>query len=50
MQIRITAALLCLVLSGCNGIDLGDNPPPEVAKQRGPLTVPPVNLRTTPSG
>ena len=49
MRVTLTTALLCLVLSGCNGIDLGDNPAPEVAKQQGPLTVPPANLRTTPS-
>ncbi len=35
----ILAALLGL--AGCNGIDLGINPGPDVRKQQGPLTVPP---------
>ena len=39
------AALLCLVLAGCSGIDLGDNPGRDVAKQSGPLTTPPAHLR-----
>ena len=41
MRILVPAAVLCLLLTGCNGIDLGDNPSPDVAKQQGPLTVPP---------
>ena len=48
MRLRITIALFCLTLSGCNGINLGDNPGPDVSKQRGPLTVPPPNLQTPP--
>lgn len=41
MRTLVHAALLCIALTGCNGIDLGDNPAPDVAKQSGPLTVPP---------
>ena len=41
MPIRIVAALACLTVAGCNGIDLGDNPRPDVQKENGPLTVPP---------
>ena len=39
------AALVCLVLAGCSGIDLGDNPGRDVAKQSGPLIVPPAHLK-----
>ncbi len=41
MPTRIIAALFCLAVAGCNGIDLGDNPQPDVHKESGPLTVPP---------
>ena len=41
MPLRIIAALACLALATCNGIDLGDNPQPDVHKENGPLTVPP---------
>ena len=34
-------ALLCLLLAGCSGIDLRNNPGPDVSKETGPLTVPP---------
>ena len=49
MRILVPAAILCLLLPGCNGIDLGDNPPPDVSKQQGPLTVPPPLRQKTPS-
>jgi hypothetical protein len=42
---RIAASLLILLLAGCSGIDLGDNPGKDVAKQTGPLTVPPAHLK-----
>ena len=42
---RITASLLILLLAGCSGVDLGDNPGPDVAKQRGPLTTLPAHLK-----
>ncbi len=48
MQFLMIAALACLTLAGCNGIDLGDNPSPDVAKQNGPLTQPPA-LQRVPS-
>ena len=48
MRTILSATLLCTLLAGCNGIDLGDNPPPEIAKQTGPLVVPPA-LRSGPS-
>ena len=35
------AIAVLLTLSGCNGLYLGDNPAPDVKKERGPLTVPP---------
>ena len=38
-----TAALL--TLAACSGIDLGDNPGREVARDTGPLTVPPPHLK-----
>ena len=48
MRTVLTAALLSTFLAGCSGIDLGDNPRPDTAKQTGPLIVPPA-LRTGPS-
>ena len=30
-----------LLLTACNGLYLGDNPGPDVRKERGPLTIPP---------
>jgi hypothetical protein len=45
MRIRTITILLCLVLAGCNGIDLGDNPSRDVNKQSGPLVAPPSHLK-----
>ena len=44
---RALPALLVLMvnLAGCSGIDLHDNPSPDVSKQTGPLTAPPTHLR-----
>ena len=33
--------LVLLAVAGCNGIDLGMNPGPDVRKEQGPLTRPP---------
>jgi hypothetical protein len=41
---RIIAVVLCLMLASCGGINLGDNPGPDVPKQAGPLSVPPAHL------
>ena len=38
---RIILVAMLLGLSGCNGLYLGDNPGPDVSKERGPLTTPP---------
>lgn len=35
------AAAALLALAGCNGLYLGDNPAPDVKKERSPLTIPP---------
>ena len=45
MRIRTITTLLCLALAGCNGLDLGDNPTRDVAKQSGPLVTPPAHLK-----
>lgn len=45
--IRAAAAAVLLSLAGCNGLYFGDNPGPDVRKERGPLTVPP---RLVPDG
>ena len=49
MSCRPALAALCIgavfMLAGCSGIDLGDNPGPDVAKQTGPLTAPPPHLK-----
>ena len=45
MRIGVVASLLCLMLAGCNGVDLGDNPSRDVTKQSGPLVVPPAHLK-----
>ena len=49
MTLRLTLSLLtacCLLAAAaCNGIDLGDNPGPDVSKQVGPLTALPAHLR-----
>ena len=37
----LAALLAALTVSGCNGIDLGDNPSADVRKETGPLTLPP---------
>ena len=39
---RAAATATLLALSGCNGLYLGDNPAPDVKKERGPLTIPPL--------
>ena len=41
MIVRRAALAVLLALSGCNGIDFGDRPGPDVRKEVGPLTVPP---------
>ncbi len=43
--LRIAALLAALAAAGCSGIYLGDNPGPDVAKQKGPLTLPPALTR-----
>ena len=43
--LRAAAVISILAASGCGGIDLGDNPGPDVRKERGPLTVPPIGTR-----
>ena len=45
MRLTMIAAVLCALLSGCHGIDLGDNPSPDTGKQTGPLVVPPAHLK-----
>jgi hypothetical protein len=45
MRIPTFVTLLCLALAGCGGIDLGDNPTRDVAKQSGPLVAPPAHLK-----
>ncbi len=49
MTLRLTFTLLAacclLATTACNGIDLGDNPGPDVSKQVGPLTALPAHLR-----
>ena len=49
MTLRRTLALLAasflLATAACGGIDLGDNPPPAVPKQTGPLTDLPAHLK-----
>lgn len=42
---RVVWLVCVLGLSGCGGIYLGDNPGPDVAKDTGPLTVPPRAVR-----
>ena len=39
----LVAALLAV--GGCAGVNLGDNPGPDVAKESGPLTIPPAHLQ-----
>ena len=43
LLLLVSLALLCL--AGCAGVDLGDNPGPDVPKQRGPLTALPSHLK-----
>lgn len=38
---RAATIAALLSLAGCNGLYLGDNPVPDVKKERGPLTIPP---------
>jgi hypothetical protein len=45
MRISTVIILFCLALTGCNGLDLGDNPTRDVAKQSGPLVAPPPHLK-----
>ena len=42
---KVTAALLCLLLANCSGIDFGDRPGRDVSKETGPLTIPPTLAR-----
>ncbi len=46
--VRIILVATLLGLSGCNGLYLGDNPGPDVAKEHGPLTTPPPLRAATP--
>ncbi len=39
-------AVTLVALAGCSGINLGDSPGPDVAKQTGPLTAPPAHLQS----
>ena len=41
MSLRLAALTVLLTVSGCNGLYFGDNPRPDVSKERGPLTTPP---------
>ena len=41
MIVRRTVFAVLLAVSGCNGINFGDSPGPDVRKEVGPLTVPP---------
>ncbi len=43
LGVALTAATL--MLAGCSDINLHNNPPREIAKQTGPLTVPPAHLK-----
>ncbi len=48
VSIRFRAILAVgalLAMAACSGIDLGDNPGPDVSKQVGPLTALPAHLR-----
>ncbi len=48
VRTRLRAVFLAglpLALAACSGIDLGDNPGPDVSKQVGPLTALPAHLR-----
>jgi len=40
-MIRLAAFAVLLALAGCNGIDMGINPGPDVRKEQGPLVRPP---------
>ncbi len=52
MNLRLAPLLAALALSACAsvspGIDLHNNPPQEVQKETGPLTVPPADLTRQP--
>lgn len=43
-MMRLAGLTLVLALCGCNGIDTGFNPGPDVRKEVGPLTVPPPDV------
>ena len=43
-MIRLVTFAVLLGLCGCNGIDTGFNPGPDVRKEQGPLTVPPPDV------
>jgi hypothetical protein len=43
--LRLAVFTVLLAIGGCNGLYFGDNPRPDVSKERGPLTTPPP-LRT----
>ncbi len=47
-MIRCALIAALLGLSACSGLDFGDNPWPDVSKQRGPLTALPADVRTVP--
>ena len=47
LAVRVLLAAGVTAAAGCSGLNLGDNPGPDVAKQVGPLTRPPDHLRTT---
>ncbi len=41
IAVRLLFVAIVLCLAGCSGLYLGDNPGPDVSKERGPLTRPP---------
>jgi hypothetical protein len=43
--IRCVLIMTVLALAGCNGIDFGDHPSKDVAKETGPLTNLPAHLK-----
>jgi hypothetical protein len=43
--IRGTLIAIVLSMTACSGLDFGDRPGRDVAKESGPLTVPPAHLK-----